>query len=54
MKDPEVATNPRLLIVEDERAQRLALCSYLRKRGFEVDEATSGEEALEQIGRAHV
>jgi two-component system KDP operon response regulator KdpE len=36
----------RILVVEDEGPLRLALRTSLRSRGFEVVEASSGEEAL--------
>ncbi len=39
----------RLLIVEDERAQRDALSRYLRRQGYEVVATASGEEALERL-----
>ncbi len=37
----------RILIVEDNFANRLLLCSLLRKAGFEIREAENGEEAIE-------
>ena len=39
----------RILVVDDEATLRDALTVYLRKRGFEVDVAVSGTEALEKI-----
>ncbi|MEE8409152.1 MAG: sigma-54 dependent transcriptional regulator [Myxococcota bacterium] len=36
----------RLLLVEDERAQREALTRYLEKRQFEVDALATGEDAV--------
>jgi DNA-binding NtrC family response regulator len=46
----------RVLIVDDEKAMRLALKSLLVKEGYEVDTAESGEEALRRIepGSFHV
>ncbi len=41
----------KLLIVDDEVLQRGMLAGFLRKQGFEVREASSGEEALEQLAR---
>ncbi len=35
-----------VLVVDDSRAQRRLLCSYLKRWGFDVVEAASGEEAL--------
>ncbi len=39
----------RILIVEDERAIQLALSGLLRREGYEVEVASSGEEALRQL-----
>jgi len=46
----------RVLIVDDEKAMRLALKGLLAKEGYEVDTAESGEEALRRIepGSFHV
>jgi DNA-binding NtrC family response regulator len=41
----------RLLIVEDERAQRDALVQYLSRRGHQVVGLSTGEEALERLAR---
>lgn len=38
----------RVLVVDDSRLQRKILVSSMRKRGFEVQEAASGREALEK------
>lgn len=40
-----------ILIVDDEEPQREALGGYLKKRGFHVLKAGSGEEALELVGQ---
>jgi len=37
---------PRLLVVEDEEATRRSLASYLRRRGYRVEEADSAAQAL--------
>ncbi len=37
---------PRILIVEDERAIQIALTGLLRRDGYEVDVAGTGEEAV--------
>jgi DNA-binding NtrC family response regulator len=46
----------RVLIVDDEKAMRLALKSLLAKEGYEVDTAESGEQAIRLIepGSFHV
>jgi DNA-binding NtrC family response regulator len=46
----------RLLIVDDERSIRFALGGLLRKEGYEVETAESGEEALSKVkaGSFHV
>jgi len=46
----------RLLIVDDEKAMRLALKGLLAKEGYEVDTAETGEQALRAIeaGSFHV
>ena len=45
-------TAPRILIVEDEFLIRLTLSEALSDDGFEVIEASSGDEALALIGAA--
>jgi DNA-binding NtrC family response regulator len=40
---------PRILVVEDERAIQLALCGLLRRQGYEVDVAGSGNEAISAV-----
>lgn len=42
----------RVLLVEDDDANRTILGEFLRSRGFLVEEAASGPEALERIGAA--
>ena len=39
----------RVFVVEDERAQREPLVQYLRKAGYTVDSASSGEEAISRM-----
>ena len=41
---------PRILVVEDENAIRLALKGLLTREGYEVDLAVDGETAIEQLG----
>ncbi len=38
-----------LLVVEDEERQRTTLAGFLSKRGYGVEQAASGEEALERL-----
>jgi DNA-binding NtrC family response regulator len=40
---------PRVLIVEDEAAIRLALTGLLRREGYEVEQAEAGSAALERL-----
>jgi putative two-component system response regulator len=42
-------TPPRILVVDDEPTIRLALGRFLRSRGYEVDDAAAGAQALELI-----
>jgi len=39
----------RVLVVEDNTVNRLIITKYLKKNGYEVDEAINGLEALEKI-----
>jgi DNA-binding NtrC family response regulator len=41
--------NPRILVVEDEAAIRLALSGLLRREGYEVEQAESGEPAIARL-----
>jgi DNA-binding response OmpR family regulator/phage shock protein A len=41
---------PRILVVEDENAIRIALKGLLTREGYEVDLAIDGESAIEQLG----
>ena len=41
----------RILIVDDEETIRLALRKFLRSRGYEVEIAGSGEQALQILAR---
>lgn len=43
----------RLLCVEDENALRGDISEYLRMHHYEVDEADSGEAAIEQLNKNH-
>ncbi len=44
--------NARILVVEDEKAIQLALSGLLRREGYEVEVAGTGEEALAKLGDA--
>src|SRR5919199_1023035 len=48
---PPSARPPRILVVEDDAAVRLSLRLAGQKEGFEVAEATSGPEALDELAR---
>src|SRR4051812_16404994 len=41
-----VLARPRVLLVEDEPAQRQAMCTALQGAGYDVVEASTGEGAL--------
>jgi DNA-binding NtrC family response regulator len=43
------AAKARILVVEDERAQREPLARYLRGEGYEVDAAATGEEGTQLL-----
>ena len=43
----------RVLIVDDDDAIRALLMTILRRRGFDVDVARNGAEALERLTRCH-
>ncbi|MBL8140098.1 MAG: response regulator, partial [Acidobacteria bacterium] len=42
---------PRVLVVDDERSMRELLYIMLRREGYEVTLAESGEQALAALGR---
>jgi DNA-binding NtrC family response regulator len=44
------ARGDRVLLVEDERAQREAIAQYLGRGGYDVTAVASGEEALARLG----
>jgi response regulator RpfG family c-di-GMP phosphodiesterase len=46
-------TPTRILVVDDEPTIRLALGRFLRHRGYEVDDAAGGPQALELIRPGH-
>jgi CheY-like chemotaxis protein len=41
------------LVVDDSMLIRYSICRFLEARGFEVEAAVNGAEAMEQLGRAH-
>jgi two-component system, response regulator, stage 0 sporulation protein F len=43
----------RLLVVEDEQNQRELYAMELEERGFEVDQAANGKEAVEKVSGNH-
>lgn len=42
----------RLLLVDDEQSVRRSLCSFLAHRGYKVDTARDGEEAVQRVEEA--
>src|SRR4051794_41955242 len=44
-------THKRILVVDDDEAIRTLLFTVLRRRGFAVDMAKNGEEAIEAMQR---
>jgi CheY-like chemotaxis protein len=48
----EVLTQPRVLLVEDTETTRRRMSEVLHTNGYEVVEATDGEEALQKLGEA--
>ena len=46
------APHPRVLLVEDEDAQRQVLAYNLTAEGFDVDQAPDGDEALLLVAEA--
>ena len=47
--EPAPASQPTILVVEDEVLIRMAVSDYLRECGFHVIEAGSGDEAVEVL-----
>ena len=45
----EAESRPKVLVVDDERSIRLALGRYMRRKGWDVDEAEDGAEALGKL-----
>lgn len=43
--------SPVALVVDDSMLIRHTVCQYLQSRGFEVESATNGVDALEVLGR---
>ncbi len=48
---PEVLARPRVLLADDAPVNRLVASLYLEKLGYQVDMATSGDEALRAVQR---
>ena len=46
-----VETNKRILVIDDDDAIRTLLLTVLRRRGFAVDVARNGEDAIEAMKR---
>lgn len=45
--------SPAALVVDDSMLIRHTVCRFLEARGFEVDSATNGAEALEKLAQSH-
>ena len=45
------ASPQRILVADDDRTTRFAVCSMLKKAGYEVTAAKDGAEALRKIGQ---
>ena len=45
------ASPQRILVADDDRTTRFAVCSMLKKAGYEVTAAKDGAEALRKIGK---
>lgn len=45
---------PRVLVVDDDQAILRLLCTNLKARGYEIETAVNGEEALETVDREPV
>lgn len=43
-----MATNPRILVVDDEESIRKVLATILKEEGYKVDTAKNGREAIER------
>lgn len=41
------------LVVDDSMLMRYTVCRFLEERGYAVESATNGEEALEVLSRVH-
>ena len=48
-----MAREKRLLVVEDDDPIRALLFTILRRRGFRVDTAANGRDAIERLDRCH-
>lgn len=49
IEQPDASTQPTVLVVEDVVLVRMLLAQTLRERGFQVVEASNGEEAVRLI-----
>ena len=47
-------TEARILVADDEGSQRELLAGFLRRAGYEVEEAADGVEAVERTRRGSV
>jgi DNA-binding response OmpR family regulator len=54
MDDPIPSHVPRILLCDDSPVERLALGHYLRRAGYDVDEAADGDAALHHLKNRQV
>jgi CheY-like chemotaxis protein len=49
-----MSVNPCLLVTDDDRAFRSVLCESLQRRGFDVTQASDGDEAISVLGSQEI
>lgn len=47
-----ISTGPRALVIDDEPALRVVLRRWLERRGWEVQEAVDGRDAITRLGES--
>ena len=51
--EPETASKPEILIVDDNDCIREVLTILLSRRGYRCESAANGREAMEKVARTH-